>query len=495
MRIRLRLDNIQGNVTPGFRKDHQALIFVRFPDRRAARRWLSALQPEIASAKEVATFNQLFRFVKQRQRNHESRFVRAVWVNVAVSYRGLQQLGAEDVGRFPGEFVADPVRRAERLGDGDAAAIADWDVGGTDETEPDALVILGADTIADLRGELERQQARLLAHGVKVLKICAGATLGGGREHFGFRDSVSQPDPSDPLDGWEANDYVTAPGEFILGYRDERGRWDYAGPRWAKDGSYVVFRELGQDVAAFREAERTMARQLGIDNPCAVGARLLGRWRSGAPIGSPTELIDPGWPGDDAARLDHADLERDPGGRRIPRFAHTRKAYPRDLTADPERGWLNPDEVWRHRLIRRAIPYGAYLEERSGVDGPGSAMGDRPERAPAASDERGLLFLAYQASIKRQFEHIHNRWFRERDSPRRGDGRDPLVGGPDAGHQLALRLGDRETPVPLARFVDVRGSGYLFAPSIRALRYLADPEAGWFEEEPLPWRHFTVRVP
>src|SRR3712207_8404725 len=51
--------------------------------------------------------------------------------------------------------------------------------------------------------------------------------------------------------------------------------------------------------------------------------------------------------------------------------------------------WLPPGEQARHRLIRRGIPYGPPLSADAADDG-----------------GRGLLFLAYQADLARQFEHV-----------------------------------------------------------------------------------------
>jgi len=101
------LDQVQGNVTPGFRKDFQAFLFFQFrketfagePESAAAtsdvRAWLTKVVPTIASAEEVATYNQLYRLVKRRMAGTDApddtvrRFARSTWVNVAFTSRGL----------------------------------------------------------------------------------------------------------------------------------------------------------------------------------------------------------------------------------------------------------------------------------------------------------------------------------------------------------------------------------------------------------------------
>src|SRR5215208_2535375 len=101
------LDQVQGNITPGFRKDVQSLLFLRFapgaftgrpgssPEAASLRAWLGKLRPCIASAEEVATYNRLYRLVKQRVRDTAAeqagvqRFISSTYVNVAFTARGL----------------------------------------------------------------------------------------------------------------------------------------------------------------------------------------------------------------------------------------------------------------------------------------------------------------------------------------------------------------------------------------------------------------------
>src|SRR5438093_7528609 len=89
----VRLSAVQGNVTPGFRKDYQAFVLIHFPDRPAGRRWLRAVQPDVASAEEVAAFDRLFTLLGRRRTDQETRFGRATWVNLALSWGGLEVLG------------------------------------------------------------------------------------------------------------------------------------------------------------------------------------------------------------------------------------------------------------------------------------------------------------------------------------------------------------------------------------------------------------------
>lgn len=88
---------VQGNVAPGFRKDFQVFLFLQFPpetsnDQRRARRWLSRVRPDVASAYEVAVFNRLYKHVRQRTGKDAARTLRSTWLNVAFTARGLKRL-------------------------------------------------------------------------------------------------------------------------------------------------------------------------------------------------------------------------------------------------------------------------------------------------------------------------------------------------------------------------------------------------------------------
>lgn len=446
--MRLDLDEIQGDITPGFRKDHQDFVFLFFDRAAEARQWLVKLHPVLSSARQVIENNRGHRAWMKDYGYRESAPEKpdepppplTRCVNVAFSYRGLQRLEVRDLGGFPTEFVADPLTRAERLGDEDS--FETWQIGGPD-SEPDALLILGADTRADLDALRDEHEVEWKRYRMRA--ICeSGATLGGGIEHFGFRDGLSQPDPNEPTeDGWtaSADGQIAAPGEFILGQPNALGSTYVVGPEWARNGSYAVFRKLEQHVYLFRETMDKEATRLGM-SPEALAAKLVGRRKDGI-------------------RLDSL-------GEGCPLFAHIQKANPRDR---PE---VEPN---RHRIIRRGIAYGSPAKHRN---------------AEAHDDgARGLLFLAYQASIRNQFEYILTQWMNDSTfpPPRAASGFrpsavpslveipgwDPLVGrfrGSDT-LQVPLFNGRAIDVLELPEFVTTRGGAYFFSPSISAVRRLA----------------------
>ena len=444
MRSVLRFDQIQGNITPGLRKSYQAFMLLRLPAREAAGTWLKALVPSVTSTKEVRDF---VVWLKQSNRSDvEIAAEHTRWVNVALSWAGLARLGAPGIEAFPDDFRQGLRQRAAQVND---EKIEEWEVGGTPDSEPDVLLILAADTEADLNAEIGHQREQASRHGLTELVAYCGAELGGklrGHEHFGYRDGLSQPDKEVP-------GVAPAWGEFVLGHPNQAGELA-PGPNWARNGSYAVFRRLKQDVAGFRSVVAAQADKTnGALTPDVLGAKLVGRYPSGAKLGEPgTEGQAPSpWPGDDAARVTRFDFEKDPTGEQTPHFAHIRKSNPRD------------PEAQRHRLIRRGIPFGPALPP--GVDDDG--------------EERGLLFLAYQASLSNQFEHVQRNWLNNAKFPAPQTGRDPLVGQPGGANELILRLrggqgqSTSQVPIMLGQFVTMTGGGYFFSPSIDALTQLA----------------------
>jgi len=353
-----------------------------------------------------------------------------------------------------------------------------------------ALVIVGADCQLDLDREVRRQIAFATNNGLNRPLELRGASLGTGREPFGFADGISQPDPDDPLAGWESDGVQNvAPGEIIRGCVPEAGHPDLDVPLWERFGSYLVFRQLKQDVQTFWEraerAAKIMFQELvdaahagdenatilkspgpGLPSPGAeyAAALMIGRWPSGATLTTPPDSHDRKKLPHDPAQGQRAtgamttlaarDFGNDPLGATCPMFAHVRRANPRVPTSG-----FGADALSLHRIVRRGIPYD---------DGA----------------SKGIMFLAYQARIDEGYEVIQKQWannqgFGRPPSGGNNPGLDPLSvwsNRPNNSIIVPLRKGvtaGQYTAVPSARTVTARGGGYFFAPSLTALGLLA----------------------
>jgi deferrochelatase/peroxidase EfeB len=175
---------------------------------------------------------------------------------------------------------------------------------------------------------------------------------GDAREPFGFLDGVGRM-RVDIGDGRPAEPDVDVmpAGELILGYRNALGTHTVI-PPLGRNGSYVVIRQLEQDVESFW----SFWMQQGGDNETAVwlASKAVGRWPNGMPVSGESPRPEPPYvEADVRGRLSFQnDTERD----RCPLGAHIRRANPRDgLPGDPERSLTIAGQ---HRLLRRGRVYG-----------------------------------------------------------------------------------------------------------------------------------------
>jgi Dyp-type peroxidase family len=225
----------------------------------------------------------------------------------------------------------------------------------------------------------------------------------------------------------------------------------------------MVFRRLEQKVPEFRRFVREQAARLGMD-PELLGARVVGRWKSGAPL-ELAPLYDKPALGANEKLNNDFEFGDDPEQRRCPYAAHIRKVYPRDDTG-------NEAEVQRHRIIRAGIPFGPEVE-------PGETT---------TRHSRGLMFICYQTSIERQFEFIQRSYANNPHfvgGKRRPGGGGPVTPGFDTIIGQAEGNGARQMDEPYPnypagsrrttldipdQFVTLTAAAYFFMPSITALR-------------------------
>jgi Dyp-type peroxidase family len=477
----LDLKEIQGNIVDGFNKDFASFLFLTLPDEPTqARLWLAEIVDQVATAEEVKQFNDLFRRVRARRGNREG-VVEAAWMNLALTYEGLEKLGVEEseLRQFPEEFREGMRKRKSIIGDVGDNDPDRWpsDLG---RKTIHALMIVAADSVEDLNRETLYFIRQAASHGVSLVFQQDGMTRtdAPGHEHFGFRDGISQPEIRGlAASSWpngsgkdDSQQHLVAGGEFVVGYSRERRSWqDPAGdplspqPEWARNGSYTVFRRLRQDVKGFRDFVNAEAakQNMSVD---LFEAKLVGRYRSGAPLAlADNAAEDPGTAQPDILKKDKINAfgySTDPEGIRVPRAAHTRKVYARDQqVSDSE-----PGE--RPRILRRGIPFGQSFRHGNPPDSEYGAHPDFP-------NDRGLCFVCYQRSIRDQFELIQRSWVNDEAVPEPGDGVDPVASQSTPERSFRLPRGAID-PVRLSRqWVTTTGGEYFFSPSISALEWLS----------------------
>jgi len=510
----LDVGDIQGNGLGGFNKDFQLFLFLRVLDVSGARRWLKAIVPRVSTLAEVIAFNRLFRSLRARQ-GKDPIGLTATWLNIGFSARGIGILASspeaqqlQDPSFQGGLFTASG-------GLGDPNNQSAWKFGGSEETDAHIMLMLASDDPEHLKAASDRIDVEIqqsdFGTGKPALRCIwrqSGATLPGtlrGHEHFGFKDGISQPaargrvssapfdyltprwlDPLDPdaLQYAEPGRPLIWPGQFVLGWQRqsvddgvEPGTIDPSVPAWAKNGSYVVFRRLQQRVDEFhaflRDAAATVAKDpnFGDMTDEKLGAMLVGRWATGAPImrtpdkdnpalaqddlannhfryavdTDPNKIIPmPGYPGDGFPQA-RADFD----GLNCPLAAHIRKVNPRDQDTDQR----SPLDTLAKLIMRRGIPYGGTTDA-----------------------DRGLCFVSYQSSIISQFEFLSKVWANDAARPRPAAGLDLIIGqqgGIDRSRSAILRaVGGDRSGLPLKAlkdFVVPTGGGYFFSPGLRTL--------------------------
>jgi Dyp-type peroxidase family len=458
--VSIDVEDVQGLVFRGYGGlPHASYPLLRIGDAAGARAWLRTLEPKIARGRQES---------------------REVAVQIAFTYAGLRELDLhpELLAGFSREFTEGMTteHRQRLLGDTRQSAPDAWYWGGPKTDAVHIALMLfahSADRLSQLQAELS---ADWTAAGLTLVRSLDTAELS-HTEHFGFVDGISQP----AIEGYHQSSsslHKVKAGEFLLGYPNEYGLYtdrplvrpslDPRGllpldveqsPRrdFGRNGTYLVFRQLKQDVPAFRKTLDDLTRNPnGTPDPEArelLAAQMVGRWPSGASLIVSPERDDSTQAKANEFRYHHEDRL----GLKCPIGAHVRRANPRDAL-DPVPGTETSLAVNRHhRLIRRGRAYGPKL----------------PEGAVDQAD-RGLILILVNAIIARQFEFVQHSWLNDPHFNGLYNDADPIVGS-TANNEFAAPgepIGRRCTGLP--RFVTVTGGAYFFMPGIRALRYLAE---------------------
>ena len=436
--IALDLDDIQSGVLSPRPSPYAATyILLCINDRKEGRKLIKKLSTIVASA------------------GHKTSS-RDTWVSVSLTFQGLKAIGVpeESLSSFPPEFQQGMAARANILGDVGESSPEHWEKPlGTKDVH---IVVTALSTNKEkLEKVLESAKHAFQEFpGIKVIWNQDCYSQISEKEHFGFKDGISHPEvEGSKIPGTNPKILPLKAGEFVLGYRDETGEFpDMPKPEiLGRNGSYVVFRKLHQRVAAFRKYLNDNSSNPQEEELFA--AKMMGRWRSGAPLALCPEHDDPNLGADPKRNNDFLYQDTDPKGFQTPLGSHIRRMNPRDTLGDVTK-------VNLHRMIRRGTIYGPPLPE-------GKLQDD--------GVDRGLMFAFIGAHLRRQFEFVQAEWINNGLFIASGQDKDPIAGANDnTGRFIVPRKPVRRNFSNLPRFVVTLGGEYCFMPSISALRWMAE---------------------
>ena len=524
------LEDVQGGILASYDEaTHGCLLLLAFDSAADAAAFLSVLEPLVTTA---ATPD-----AKKCPHAASTKRAADTFVNVAFTVEGLRRLGMSESELsewLPQEFLEGMEERSSMLGDFRANHPRRWVLPRTNWSHDGQVVgrdvqMSAVHAIVQIRAvgnaapgvddsnhpeyplrkaildlvTVEGQAGRVARTGVRLLSVQTMQRLynddGQTVEHFGFADGQAQPDLAATAN---ARNRVQL-GEVLLGYaneadpapattRNSAGRLDFL-----RNGTFMVVRKLRQDVRALREVVRKAgdADATKILDPEVMLAKMMGRWRNGGSLVTyPTEA-----PALGALPDNDFDFDDDDEGTRCPFHSHIRRANPRTPLNLPG----EPPGRRRPRLVRRGMSYGPRASVLPGQ----SNGGIEP---PDDATDRGLVFIAYNASISEQFEIIQ-RWLSGGNSTGGFSGHsDPFLGVPEPGQQRYFRFEaeiagraagmDPDTKarvfsIPLDKgpdpfkdpesFVRLQWGAYLFIPSMHTLKWLRRRAQG--RPEDLKW--------
>jgi Dyp-type peroxidase family len=475
-REEMQHDNVQGILFGGFGPlPHAACLMLRLPDNvKDAKSWLADISTRIT-------------FGDYKPGDEDAAIC-------ALSATGLQKLGLneDDMATFPHAFAQGMAARARIIGDRGTSAPDQWEWGASDKTVDAALFLYTPDA-ASLDKLVQAEIDLLMKCGGDVVRKIPLKDLPPKgtpfKEPFGFIDGVSQPimrGTGKHRPGMR-NQHIVEHGEFIMGYPDGLGTYPqtpyvpaiadtandlYAVPdMWGKqrpdfsnslatcardlgrDGSFMVIRQLEQDVDGFKTYTEKAAKQLN-EGVCPlnvnarwVAAKMVGRWDDGSSL--IRNQYVPATDQNPTARPDNDFLfgKEDPQGLRCPFGSHVRRSNPRESFDPGSEAQLKITN--RHRILRAGRAY-----EENG--------------------KNGLMFVCLNADIERQFEFIQQTWsiattFHGLDSET-----DPFINdmGDSSRYTIPMQDGAR-TITGLKSFVTTKGGEYFFVPGVQTLRFLS----------------------
>jgi len=414
-------------------------VLLRVDDDRAGRELLRRLTPHVDSAANWWS-------------------AADPWLSVAISCAGLEALGVPraSLESFPEAFRVGMAARARQLGDEGVNDPKNWDRPfGTGD------VHIGLSAFSD--SEEKRRRVLAIAReqyenfsGIRVLASQNFGAQPGDLNPLGYKDGIDQPaiegSGDEPLPG---RGRPIKAGEFILGYPGEAGvplpmpQPDILG----RNGTYVGLRKYQSRVGAFNRFLH--ANGSTEDERELLAAKLVGRWRSGAPLTLAPDVDNPAL-GADPQRNNDFNYANDPRGRQVPLGSHIRRMNPRDTEL------ARLTDVNLHRLIRRGTTYGAPYDP--------NALSEQDDEVP-----RGAYFLFISAKAMATIEFLQREWINDGNFIGAGNERDPIIGRQEGDATFTIpKEPVRRRVHGIDTFNVLRGGEYLFIPSLSALRWLSE---------------------
>jgi Dyp-type peroxidase family len=412
---------------------------LRVDDAQAGREALRRLAPHIASATNW-----------WKEAN--------AWLAVGISYAGLEALAVprDSLQTFPEAFRVGMAARATHLGDEGVNDPKNWDKPfGTNQIHIAVQAFSSSEEKHQRALAIAREQYEGFS-GVRVLAMQDFGAQPGDLNSLGYKDGIDQPaiegSGVDPLPG---QGRPIKAGEFILGYPGEAGvplpmpQPDILG----RNGTFVGFRKYQTRVGAFNRFLHANGRT--DEERELVAAKLVGRWRSGAPLTLAPDVDNPAL-GADPHRNNDFNYANDPHGRQVPFGSHIRRMNPRDTEL------TRLTDVNLHRLIRRGTTYGAPYDA--------NALSEHDDEIP-----RGAIFLFISAKAMATIEFLQQEWINDGNFINAGDERDPIIGRQEADATFTIpRQPVRRRLRGIETFNVLRGGEYFFMPSISALKWLSN---------------------
>jgi Dyp-type peroxidase family len=409
-------------------------------------------------------------------------------LNIGFTSQGLTALGLQpnNLQSFIREFREGMVKphRQRLLGDYDDNDPQNWQWGGPQNEEVHLLLMVFEGNQEKMMEHTGQLSAEWDQSGLNCVHMLDGETFPDYREHFGFRDGISQPAIiGSGVSGLKLDSIQ--PGEFVLGYKNEynvypdtpllvENQGDFpmlpndpegGGKKdMGRNGTYFVLRQLKEDVNGFwsflNEKSKNEDGTLNPEASTRLAAKMMGRWPGGAPLVKFPDK-DPGIPNEDN---DFVYTQTDELGLKCPFGSHTRRANPRDNFEE-----TGPEESMnltkKHRIMRRVRSYGE------------SYTGSATQHTPTA--EVGILFGCYNADISRQFEFIQYTWANYPKFKQLYADPDPFIGvrshpQPGTLQQFTIAEQTHNTYIEgLKSFVTVKGGAYFFFPSVTVVEFLS----------------------